>query len=53
MTELTPRRLFQTCTWGCGANSGRALNRTSVLISRLLKNKENIEDHVANVLSIG
>ena len=22
MTEFAPRRLFQTCTWGCGANSG-------------------------------
>ena len=37
-TELAPRRLFQTYTWECGANSGRAYS-AAVRISKQLRNK--------------
>ena len=54
MTELAPRRLFQTCTWViCSTNSGSVTYSATALNSKLLKKKnlENIEDQVAIVLS--
>ena len=53
MTELLPRRLFQTCTWGCSTISGSGVYAAAALISEQLKkqNPENIEDQVANVFS--
>ena len=39
ITELAPRRLFQTCTWGNGTNSVSGAYSTVALLSKQLRNK--------------